>query len=462
MRTMALHSGKALLLLAAALACATPGYAQDLAPAPGPAAPEIPFTRYELDNGLEVILHEDHSLPIVHVEVWYHVGSKDERPGRSGFAHLFEHLMFNGSKHWDDEYFEPLQPFGAQINGSTSTDRTNYFETVPSHVLERALWLEADRMGFLLPALTQEKLDNQRDVVRNERRQSYEIAPYGDVRRVVAEAVWPKEHPYHHLPIGSHEDLEAATLLDVREFFLTWYVPNNATLCLSGDFDPEQAKAWILKYFGPLHRHAEPEPARAGEVAAPLPHTIELTDDVQLPRIYMVWQSPALFAPGDAELDVLSSVLSDGKSSRLHRRLVFDERIAKDVDAAQYSSELGSTYQVMATVAPGRGVEEVARALKEELGRVAREGISEVELSRAVNDYRKGFFHRVESVAGKAGLLQSYNQQTGDPGYLARDLQRYLDVSREGVQDWAQRILTSGHGITVIVTPARAPEGGTP
>jgi predicted Zn-dependent peptidase len=270
----------------------------------------IPHEQYQLDNGLNVILSQDASNPVVHVQVWYHVGSKDEPEGRSGFAHLFEHLMFNGSAHWDDEYFTPLQPYGARINGTTNTERTNYFETVPSNVLELALWMEADRMGFLLPALTQEKLDNQRDVVRNERRQNYEMRPYGEVRGASAVAMWPEDHPYHRLTIGSHEDLEAATLDDVRNFFRTWYVPNNATLALVGDFDPDRAKAWIERYFGPIERGEQPSPILEASAPLPAPQLIEMTDDVKLPRVFLLWQSMSLNAAGDADLDVLSSLLT--------------------------------------------------------------------------------------------------------------------------------------------------------
>ena len=307
----------------------------------------IPFENYQLENGLNVILAHDATNPVAHVQVWYHVGSKDEPQGRSGFAHLFEHLMFNGSKHWDDEYFAPLQPYGARINGTTNTERTNYFETVPSNVLEMALWMEADRMGFLLEALTQEKLDNQRDVVRNERRQNYEMRPYGEVWGAQAEAVWPADHPYHRLTIGSHEDLEAATLDDVKDFFATWYVPNNATLAVVGDFDVAATKGWIEQYFGPFARGEQPSPIL--EASAPLPEaqTIEMTDDVKLPRVYLIWQSMPLHAPGDADLDVLSSLLTDGKNSHLYRSLVFEDRIAKDVSAGQYSRRLGSSFGLL-------------------------------------------------------------------------------------------------------------------
>jgi zinc protease len=419
---------------------------------------DIPFERYELDNGLEVILSEDHGSPLVQVELWYQVGSKDEPAGRSGFAHLFEHLMFNGSLHFDADYFEALQPLGARVNGSTNTDRTNYYEKVPSNVLERALWLEADRMGFLLEALTQEKLDVQRDVVRNERRQNYEIRPYAVSRQAIVEAVWPEGHPYHRLTIGSHEDLEAATLDDVRGFFQTWYVPNNATLVVVGDFEPEQTRAWIESYFGPLPAGEEPTSITSAEAPLPAATTIELTDDVQLPRLYMTWQSMPLYADGDADLDVLSSILTRGKTSRLYKRLVFEDRIAKDVSAWQSSSQLGSTYNIVATVAPDHTVEEVQAAIDSELQRLLQQGVTEREVEQAVNNWRKSFYGAIESVAGRSHHLQTYSHHLDDPGFVQRDLDRYLAVTPESVLQWGLQILNPEHRVMVIVRPEPASE----
>lgn len=435
------------LALSAATAAASLGVAQ--------ASAELDLTCEELrlDNGLQVLLHEDHSLPIAHVELWYHVGSKDEPAGRTGFAHLFEHLMFQGSEHADDEYFAFLKPYGARINGTTSTERTSYYETVPSNLLERALWLEADRMGFLLPALDTEKLDNQRDVVRNERRQNYENAPYGEVRAELAQQLWPEGHPYHHLTIGSHEDLEAASLDDVRSFFETWYVPNNATLTVVGDFETEQVRRWVERYFGPIASGAEARPVTEAEAPPPPRTTVELRDDVQLERVYLAWRSPALFEPGDAELDVLSSVLSDGAASRLHKRLVNDEAIAKDVYAFQRSSGLGSTYHLVSTVAPGHSADEVLAALDEELARVSAEGPTEREVERARNNWERSFFQRLDGVGGKASLLQSYNHHRGDPGYLAADLERYRAVTADAVREVAGQVLDDEHRVTIIVRP---------
>src|SRR5688572_24410040 len=323
-------------------------------------APKLPVEQYQLDNGLTVLLSEDHSLPLVSVEVLYLVGSGHERVGRTGFAHLFEHLMFQGSEHFDHEYFKPYEPIGGQVNGTTSRDRTNFFEVVPSNYLATPLWMESDRMQSLLPALTQEKLDNQREVVKNERRQRNENAPYGMADIYLGEMLYPPGHPYRHTPIGSHEDLTAATLDDVKAFFETYYVPANAALALVGDFDKVAAKQLIQRYFGaiPAGRRAE------RPVAAPPPVTPvhwQKTDDVPLPRIYLAWNTPALFAPGDAELDLLSSVLSSGKTSRLYYPLVYDKKIAKEVEAYQVSQQLSSYYVVEATAAPGQSVDALDR-----------------------------------------------------------------------------------------------------
>lgn len=421
----------------------------------------IPIEEYKLDNGLEVVLHRDNATPIAHVEIWYHVGSKDEPQGRSGFAHLFEHLMFNGSQHADGEYFAPLQPFGARINGTTNKDRTNYFETVPSNVLERALWMEADRMGFLLPALTQGKLDNQRDVVRNERRQNYEIAPYAKARQVIAEAVWENTHPYHRLTIGSHKEIEAANLDDVRGFFTSWYVPNNATLVVSGAFDPVRTKEWIQNYFGPIAKGPAPTPITSAKANLPEAKTIELEDNVQLPRVYYTWQSAAFLQAGDADLDVLSLILSNGKTSRLYKRLVYEDRIAKDVYAAQYSSQLGSTYRIVATAAPGKDIADVQKAIDEEIAKLLNEGPTQEEVERAKNVWKKSFFQSIESVAGKAGMLQRYNHYLGKADWVTADLKRYMDVTKESVSKWAKDTILTNHRITVIVKPQTAPKVAT-
>ncbi|MGH9328915.1 MAG: M16 family metallopeptidase, partial [Vicinamibacterales bacterium] len=315
----------------------------------------IPFVKHTLPNGLDVIVHEDRGCPIVAVSVWYHVGSKNEAPGRTGFAHLFEHLMFEGSEHHDHGYFPPLQEAGASMNGSTNADRTNYWEVVPSNAIDLALWMESDRMGYLLAALTDAKFTNQRDVVLNERRQNYENRPYGLAGIAIVAALYPSDHPYHWLTIGSADDLRAARIEDVRTFFRTYYHPGNASVAIAGDIDPDRALALAEHYFGDI-----PGGSPAAKVVVEMPLSIAsesrllLEDRVELPRLYLAWHTPALFADGDAEMDLVADVLSHGKTSRLYRSLVYEKRIATEVAASQNSRDMSSFFQIVATATPGR------------------------------------------------------------------------------------------------------------
>jgi len=323
--------------------------------APAVPAPQIKYEKYTLKNGLEVILSEDHRLPLVAVDLWYHVGPANERAGRTGFAHLFEHMMFEGSQHvGPKEHFHYLEANGASdINGTTDFDRTNYFETLPSNQLELALWLESDRMGYLLGKIDQERLANQHDVVRNERRQSVENSPYGLVEEELYHQLFPKSHPYFADVIGSHRDIEAARLDDVREFFRQYYTPNNASLTITGDIDPAQAKAWVEKYFGSI-----PSGPPVPKITAVPPQITsekrsKITDQVELPRVYMGWIMPSIFQPGDAESDLLAEILGGGKSSRLYKSLVYKKQIAQDVTVTNQSLRLGSVFELQATVKPG-------------------------------------------------------------------------------------------------------------
>jgi len=402
----------------------------------------IPHEKYSLENGLEVILAPDDSTPIAFVQVWYGVGSADERPGLTGFAHLFEHLMFQGSENAPGEYFLPLQEVGAEVNGTTSFDRTEYHEQVPSQHLPLALFMESDRLGWTLPVLDQETLDNQREVVRNERRQRYENRPYGEVRVDLHAAVWPEGHPYHHLTIGSHEDLEAADLEAVRAFFRTWYVPNNASLVISGHFDREQTKALVEQYFGVIPAGPEPPAIEVPQARIPESREIRHLDDVPEQKVWMVWISPALYAPGDAELDLLSSVLSDGKDSRLYRELVKERQIAKDIAAYQSSMGLGSMYYITGTAAKGHTTDEIVGAVDEVLAEVL--GVAqptEEELEAARARFEVGFYHGLSTIAGKGYTLSAYNHYAGSPDYLQRDLQRYLEPDAAGVVEWGARVL---------------------
>jgi zinc protease len=409
-------------------------------------APTIPFTRYQLDNGLDVILAPDNSTPIVYVSVWYHVGSKDETQGLTGFAHLFEHLMFQGSLSSPDDYFGPLQAVGASINGTTSFDRTNYFQTLPSRYLPLALFMESDRMGSLLPVLDQTKLDNQREVVRNERRQRYENPPYGEAFKDLFSYRFEEGHPYHHMPIGSHEDLEAANLDDVSAFFKKWYVPNNASLVVSGDFDETLTRRLILENFGGIPRGADPErcPLTDGPISES--KVIRQYHDVLEQRVWIAFNSPRIFEPGDADLDLLSSVLADGKDSRLYKRLVKEKRLAKTVSVSQFSSLHASTYLMTATAAPGATTDQVvaeAMLVIEDLLESNPPTTEEIESARA--GYEASFYRSLQTISGKGETLQRYNMYQGDPGYMARDLARYQGVTGESMVEWGRRVLRAPH-----------------
>mgnify|MGYP002816814254 CR=1 FL=1 len=423
--------------------------------------PEIPFEKYELDNGLDVILAQDTSTPIVYVSVWYHVGSKDETEGLTGFAHLFEHLMFQGSLSVEGEYFEPLQKVGASINGTTSFDRTNYFEGVPARHLPLALFMESDRMGSLLPALDQAKLDEQRDVVKNERRQRYENPPYGEAYKDMMAALYPEGHPYHHVPIGSHEDLTAASLDDVKTFFSTWYVPNNASLVISGDFDPMVAKRLVKENFGGIPRGPDPVRREVQTASLSADKVIRQYDEVPEQRVWMAWHSPSFYAPGDADLDILSSLLSDGKESRLYQRLVKEKKLARSINASQQSGLYGSRYVIQASAAPGHSTDEVVAevmAVLEELQADAAPTTAEVESARA--GFERHFFENLQTIQGKGETLQSYNMFQGDPGYMKNDLARYRAVSPDTVKTWAGKVLSTPHVELHIWPEADKPEGG--
>jgi zinc protease len=406
----------------------------------------IPFTRRTLGNGLDVIVHEDHDLPIVAVNLWYHVGSKNERRGRTGFAHLFEHLMFEGSAHHDHGYFAPLQRAGASLNGSTSADRTNYWEVVPNGALDLALWLESDRMGHLLPALTQAKFDNQRDVVLNERRQNYENRPYGLAGIAVADALYDRDHPYSWPTIGYPDDLRAASLDDVHEFFRTYYHPRNASLVLAGDITVDRAFELAERYFGDVAAGPDVPPVRSGVSTLPANVRLHLEDRVELPRLYLAWHSPALFDAGDAELDLLADVLGGGKTSRLYRALVVEQQIATEVTAVQYSRELCGMFQVVATAAPGVTLDRLSDAVHACLADVRQTPVGEEELRRSQVQAEAHFTYRLQTIggfSGKSDQLNAYNVYRDDPGYVGEDLARYGRATPaallQATSDWLSR-----------------------
>ena len=444
-----------------------------LAAAPTEAqAQRLTAEKYRLDNGLEVILHEDHRTPVVAVNIWYHVGSKDEAQGKNGFAHLFEHVMFQGSKHvGEDMFFKYLQSAGASdTNGTTSDDRTNYFETVPSNRLELALWLESDRMAFLLDHADQKTFENQREVVKNERRQNYENAPYGLVYQFLVGALFPADHPYHRLTIGSPADLDAASLEDVKNFFRTYYVPNNASLAIAGDIDVARTKELVSRYFGPIVRRTDPS---VRTTPAPVSRTgetrLKIEAEVELPRLYVSWVTPPMFAQGDAELDALSMVLSEGKSSRLEKRLVRELQIAQDVSVGQSSRQLASTFDITVTLRPGKSPDEALKIIDEELAKLRATPPSGPEMERARTQLVSHLIFTNEKVTTRANLINTYNQYTGDPGFFEKDLARYKALSAAALQQAATAHLPADRRVVAIVTPTpgapragRLVSGGTP
>ena len=432
-------------------------------PAPTPDI-DIAFERYTLDNGLEVILHRDPATPIVAVNVWYHVGSGDETPGKSGFAHLFEHMMFQGTKHTgNDVHFPILQQIGASaVNGTTNTDRTNYFETVPAHQIETALWLESDRMGFLLDALTEESFRNQVDVVRNERRQRYDNVPYGKARFEVAASLYPEGHPYRYLTIGRHDDLVNASLDDVRGFFKTWYVPNNATLVIAGDFDPADARALVAKWFGDLP--AGPEPKRT-EVAPPtLAETVraEVSDDfAKLAQIQRTWIGPRAFSDDTYPLEVLLEVLGADSWGRLSKRLVVQEPLCTFVRAGLDARGHGSELVVMAQLKPGVDRAKVVAIIDEEIAKMLREPITPAELRRVLVNTESAFVWGLEDLAQRADQLQFFNHFTGDPGFAGKYLAKFRAVTPESVLAAAKTWLSKPFS-EVVSVPSTAAKTGAP
>jgi zinc protease len=417
----------------------------------GDQLPPIKFKEFKLKNGLRVIMHEDKSTPIVAVNVWYHVGSKNEVIGRTGFAHLFEHMMFQGSKNYNDDYFKPLQEAGANINGSTNPDRTNYYEVVPSNFLELALFMEADRMGGLLDAMTLDKLNNQRDVVKNERRQRYDNQPYGTAFEKIFAQMFPVGHPYNWTTIGSLEDLSAASLEDVKGFFRQYYVPNNASLVIAGDFDEKQAKAWVEKYFGGIPTGAaitRPNPAMP-KMSGETRKTYE--DSVQLSRLYMVWHSSASNSTDEAALDMLSSILSDGRGSRLTSNLVYGKQIAQDAGAFNYALEAGGMMIVQSTAKPGKTLDEIEKEINTEIERLKNEPPTAEEMSRALNSIESSSVFGLQNVLAKADQLNNYATYLGKPDYFQKDLDRYRKVTAADIQRVAKNYLTANRFVMQFV-----------
>jgi zinc protease len=420
----------------------------------GQAVPKIKFEKYTLPNGLEVILHEDHSTPIVSVNTWYKVGSGDEKPGRTGFAHLFEHIMFMGSEHVPVGMFDKeLEAAGADNNGSTTEDRTNYYENLPSNALPLALWLDADRMGFLLPTMDKAKLDLQREVVKNERRERVDNVPYGRGDEMILAALYPKGHPYSWSVIGSMADLSAASVEDVSDFFRTYYAPNNATLVIAGDFQPAEAKRLVKMYFSDIPRGpAMPPRPNVAPVQLAKDTFMVLEDKVQLPRAFYDWPTVKNFDKDDAALDVLASVLASGKNSRLYKRLIYDMQVAQNVFASQQGSKLAGRFEIDITPKPGQSLAAIDKVLKEELDKIMNEPVTARELNRVKNSVRSSFLNRLSGVLGKSEVLNTYNYMAGNPDYVQQDAARYDAVTAADVQRVARTYL-GRHKVVLTVVP---------
>lgn len=425
----------------------------------------LAFEKYVLPNGLEVILHEDHRTPVVAVNIWYHVGAKDEGPGRSGFAHLFEHVMFQGSRNvGEDKFFFYLERAGASDrNGSTNFDRTNYYETVPAGELGLVLWLESDRMGYLLDHANEQTFLEQREVVKNERRQRVENASYGFVGHFIYENLFPAGHPYHRPIIGLPEDLDAARIDDVRAFFRRYYVPNNATLVIAGHFQPEKAKELVSRYFGGLPRGADPGAIRGPLPPPPMTSSVQLDieADVTLPKLILSWVTPCHYSSGDAELDIVSDILSSGRSSRLQERLIYELQIAQSVLAYQASSELVSVFEIAVMVQRHESFEKVLAAVDAELDELRHSPPSEASVERARIRSLTELILRAEKVTGRADTLNLYNRRARDPAYFQKDLARYQNVEARSVSDAVSKYLRKDNRVVTFVHPKQhAPRAG--
>ena len=433
-----------------------------LAAAPAGAQPklDVPFTQFTLPNGLRVILHADHTVPLVTVNVWYHAGSAREKPGRTGFAHLFEHLMFMGSAHAKyGDFDQLLEAAGGTNNASTAEDRTNYYIDVPSSALELALFLESDRMAYLIEAMSPKTVDVQRDVVKNERRQSYENAPYGMASIEIAQMLYPQGHPYRWPTIGYMEDLSAASYQDVVDFFRMYYQPANASLVVAGDIDVTRTRALVEKWFADVKPGVAPVPP----IDYPRPNLTEvkkktIQDRVQLSRLYLTWITPSHLAPGDAELDVLSLLLAGGKNSRLYKRLVYELQIAQDVAAVQGSKSLNSEYQIVVTARPTASIDRIRTIVDEEVAKIQQAPPTDREFTRAINQIEASFYDRMERVGDFGGVgdqLNGHYYATGNPGYFNEDLSRYRALSPADIQAMAARFLPLNTRVELVVEPMK-------
>ncbi|MCF2947316.1 insulinase family protein [Paraglaciecola aquimarina] len=413
----------------------------------------IPFNKYELDNGLTLILHPDNSDPLVHVDITYHVGSGREEVGKSGFAHFFEHMMFQGSENVaDEQHFALITESGGTLNGSTSTDRTNYYETVPANQLERMLWLEADRMGFFLDAVTPEKFENQRETVKNERGQNYDNRPYGLLRERVNEAMYPEGHPYSWLTIGYIEDLNRANLNDLKKFFLRWYGPNNATLTIGGDFDEAQTLAWVKKYFGGIPRGPEVEDPEYTQVTLPEDRYISMEDNVSMPLMYMAYPTVHVNHPDEAPLDVLMSILGSGKTSLLYKNMVKNGK-AVQAQAGHGCSELSCTFTLYGFSTPGTSLAELEKIARDSLLEFESRGAQDDDIERVKAGIVSGMIYGLESVSGKVSKLAAYQTFRNNPNGIGHDVARYEGVTKADVMRVYKKYIKDQHSVVMSIVP---------
>jgi zinc protease len=422
----------------------------------------IKYEKYVLPNGLQVILHEDHSVPLVSTNIWYHVGSAMEKPGKTGFAHLFEHLMYEGSEHVrNGRYDEIVNGSGGLNNGSTGGDRTNYWTLVPKNYLEPVLWLESDRMGYLLGAITPGRLDIQRDVVKNEYKENYENQPYGMANVKLMDALYPSDAPYHWLTIGFQEDLSAASLEDVKIFFKQFYAPNNASLCIGGDIDITETKMLVDKYFGGVPRGSEAVKPKPFDVKIASTKRIVFEDKVELPRLYMYWLSTPYFAKDDAELDILSQILTEGKNSRLYKTLVYQKQIAQDVYAFQNGKELSGYFGIVVTGKENQSLKQFEKEVFSEIDKIVKENVSKRELEKVKNGIRANFIYSLQQLGGfgsKTDQLNAYNIFLSDPGKFNDDLERYKKVTANDVKRVAMKYLKDKPCVILSIVPKGKPE----
>ncbi|HET7141508.1 MAG TPA: pitrilysin family protein [Candidatus Limnocylindria bacterium] len=424
--------------------------------------PEVPIQRSRLDNGLRVVLSPDDSAPIVAVNLWYDVGSKHEKPGRTGFAHLFEHMMFQGSEHVaKGEHFAHIQSVGGTLNASTWLDRTNYFETVPSHELELCLWLESDRLASLLPAMTQEKLDNQREVVKNERRWAVDNQPYGTWDERIQALLYPEGHSYHHSTIGSMEDLDAASLEDVSEFFATFYAPNNAVLTVAGDFEPDTAMAMVERHFGPIPANPNLPPAPDMRIAPHIGRQLRelVPDRVPLPRVYLAYRMPVFGTDAFEDLTVASDLLGTGRASRLYRTLVRERQLAQDISVFPFPIVGGaSMFALWATARPGVSHDRLEAAVLEVVDRLTSEGPSEDELARVRNLHAAAVESSLERIGERADRLSMYTCLFDQPERINTERSRYWAVDAARVRSAMADTLREDNRLVLTYLPAEAPD----